>query len=535
MARRSVYLLVPLVVLVVLTLSSGEPKQQARLSVTVLDAETGQPTAVRARLTDADGRVAPLPDAAIGVMYGVWDHADGYAYLPDSSFYVAGSFELDLTPGVYTLALSKGNEYLAQQRTLDLTSGASVEKTYHLERWINTPALGWYSTDGHIHLRRSPRENPYLLDWIKAEDVHVGVLLRMGDFWEIYYSQYAWGEDGVYQRDDYLLTSGQEDPRTPELGHVLGMGARDRVRYSDRYYLYDLVLDRIRELGGVAGYAHQGESFAGYRGLTLDGLRGKVDVVELVQFCVEEGPLITDHYYHLLDLGYPVTAVAGSDFPWCGYDHRYGLNDIPFEKAARIGNARFYVYTGDTLTYDRWKAAIDSGHTFATTGPVLFLTVEDHLPGDRVEVSEGESVRVTAHAYGHPSQVPLESIEIVGHGAVMHSVNAGSSGQSTDHLVLELDLPVERGIWLAARAFAGPLQVAHTTPVYVTVGNGGFHNPETVSSYLDLSESYLRELEDVISTPSDNVEHQAWRYREGLEARISETRAVIEALREKLD
>src|SRR5690606_27102656 len=147
---------------------------------------------------------------------------------------------------------------------------------------------------------------------------------------------------------------------------------------------------RTRELGGVAGYAHQGESFSGHRGLTLDGLRAKVDIVELVQFCEEDGPLITDHYYHLLDLGFPVTAVAGSDFPWCGMDHRYGLNDIAFEKAARIGNARFYAYTGDTLTYDRWKMAVDSGRTFATTGPVLFLTVDGHLPGDRIDVERGE-------------------------------------------------------------------------------------------------------------------------------------------------
>lgn len=371
------------------------------------------------------------------------------------------------------------------------------------------------------------------MDWIRAEDIHVGVLLRMGDFWEIYYSQYAWGEDGVYQKGDYLLTSGQEDPRTPELGHALGIGASDRVRFKDEYYYYDKVFDRLRELGGLAGYAHQAATFHGYRGLMLDGLRNKVDVLELMQFCAPDGPLITDHYYHLLDLGYEVTATAGSDFPWCGKDHRYG-EDVAFEKAAQIGNARFYTYTDGPLTYASWKTGLAAGRTFVTTGPVLMLEVNGHLPGARVDVDRGDVVRVTARAYGHAEQVPLERLEIVGHGRVLASASAREVGQSPEHVTLELDLPVDRGIWLAARTFAGPHQSAHTTPVYVTVAGGGFHNPETVEPYLERAEQYLQELERELTQRSDDPERQAWRYADGLRVRIEETRAVIDALRQRL-
>ena len=83
------------------------------------------------------------------------------------------------------------------------------------------PNRGWYSADDHIHIRRSPRENPLILEWVAAEDVHVGALLQMGDFWtDNFYSQYAWGQDGVYQVEDRFLTSGQEEPRT----HALGRG-----------------------------------------------------------------------------------------------------------------------------------------------------------------------------------------------------------------------------------------------------------------------------------------------------------------------
>ncbi|HET6568425.1 MAG TPA: CehA/McbA family metallohydrolase [Rhodothermales bacterium] len=503
--------------------------------MTILDAGTGNPTPVRVHLSDERGRSpATLPETAVAVMYGKWDHADGYGYQPDSSFYVPGSFEMDLAPGTYHLTLSKGNEYLAQTHEITVGPGEQVHKTYSLRRWIDMPEKGWYSADDHIHIRRSPRENPLLMDWIQAEDIHVGILLRMGDFWEIYYPQYAWGQAGVYRDGDYLLTDGQEDPRTPELGHAIGIGAEDHVRYRDQYYLYDKVFDRLHELGGLTGYAHQGVTFHGYRGLTLDGLRHKLDILEIMQFCAEGGPLITDHYYQMLDLGYRMTATAGSDFPWCGKDHRYGT-DVAFERASQIGNARFYTYVDGPLTYDAWKASLAAGHTFVTTGPVVLFTVNGKLPGDSVYVSLGESVHIVAEGYGNREQVPLDRLEIVGHGEVLRRVAASDTGQSPDHISVDMELPVQHGIWLAARVYGGPNQAAHTTPVYVTAGDTGFYNPETVERNLESAEAYLQELERTIAGERhDNPELQAWRYADGLKDRIAEARAVIAELRKEL-
>ena len=444
------------------------------LRITALDAATGQLTPVRAKLTDADGHATALPDEAVGVMYGMQDHADGFAYQPDSAFYVDGAFELALAPGTYVLSLSKGNEFIEVHDTLDVSG--EVERTYRMERWVDTAAMGWYSADDHIHLRRSPREDSLLLTWIAAEDVRVGNLLQMGDFWAQYYAQYAFGEKGVYQEDGHLLVSGQEDPRTPELGHVIGLGASGFVRFSDRYYLYDLVFDGLRARGGVGGYAHQAETFHGTRGLTLDGLRGKVDVLELVQFCAPGGPLLTEPYYTLLNLGFPLTATAGSDFPWCGKPHD-GVGEIPVHENARIGNARFYTYVGGPLTYAAWMEAVKAGHTFATTGPVLLLEVEGQRPGSTLDVRVGDSLRVQVTALGHAQQTPLDSVEIVVHGEVIVTVSSADEGQSRERITVEHMLPVRHGLWIAARATAGPMQVAHTTPVYVRVGSGGFHDP----------------------------------------------------------
>ena len=130
------------------------------------------------------------------------------------------------------------------------------------------------------------------------------------------------------------------------------------------------------------------------------------------------------------------------------------------------------------------------------------------------------------------SYVPLQLLEIVAHGKVVGMVTSYEPGQTTEQLSVELDLPVERGIWIAARAWAGPQQAAHTTPVYVTVNEGGFYNSDMALRNLDLSEGHLAELEQEIAQPNQSLNQHAWRFREGLEERIAETRAVIARLRE---
>jgi len=341
----------------------------------------------------------------------------------------------------------------------------------------------------------------------------VGALLQMGDFWTTYFAQYAWGEDGAYQVEDYMLSSGQEEPRTHEIGHTISLAADDFVRFSGQYYYYDRVFDTVHELGGLTGYAHKGVGFHGYRGLTLDVLREKVDFIEILQF----GNMVLDHYYHFLDLGYKLTAMAGSDFPW----------------GERIGETRFYTYLEDGLSFDAWREGMHAGHTFVSNGPVIDLRVNQAMPGDQLDLSAGSTLHITAEALGHAIQVPLSALEIVVHGEVIASASSDQPGQSTEVLMVEFDLELDRGVWIAARARGGEGQVAHTTPVYVTTDGSSFHNPDTALDYLALSEGYLDELTAEIAQPNETLNGHAWRYREGLEARIAETREIIAKLRAK--
>jgi hypothetical protein len=518
---------------------SAQVTRPAVMAVRIYDAVSGKATPVRIRLRDSQGNrprahgastvsdsAIPIPKQAIGVMWGQQDRAQGYSLQPDGSFYVDGSFDVTLPPGEYTVAISKGNEYLQQTYQLALKPGETVTRQYRMERWIDMPKRGWYSSDDHIHIQRSPRDDSSLLRWIAAEDIHVGNILEMGDYWATYFTQYSFGENGRYQEGGNILSSGQEEPRTPEIGHTIALGASAMVRAPNDYYSFDRLFDRARQAGGIAGFAHQGMSFHGYRGMALNVLRGKVDFLELCQFCVPEGPLPVDHYYHFLDLGFKLTALAGSDFPWCGRDVKDGAS----ERYAQIGNARFYAYAGEPFSFARWFEAVKAGHTFVTTGPVLLLKVNGRLPGDTLDVQPGEKLQITAEAYGQREQVPLSSLEIIGHGKVLKSAQ-GSGGE---RLSLELEMPADHGIWIAAKCTAGKGQVAHTTPVYVTVNGGGFFNPATAPHYLELSENYLQELEQAIANPEKNLDYQVPRHKAQLERQIVEARAVLARLRAAL-
>jgi hypothetical protein len=116
---------------------------------------------------------------------------------------------------------------------------------------------------------------------------------------------------------------------------------------------------------------------------------------------------------------------------------------------------------------------------------------------------------------------------------VIDTQTAQTKGQSVKMITTEIEQKADEGFWIAARAFAGRGQAAHTTPVYVSVDNNGFENRATLSRYLDLANQYLDELEKDLQPVNSNPERQAWRYRDGLEKRIKATRAVIAELKTK--
>ncbi len=161
---------------------------------------------------------------------------------------------------------------------------------------------------------------------------------------------------------------------------------------------------------------------------------------------------------------------------------------------------------------------------------MLELSVNEAGPGDTLNLSRGDVLSISAVALGNASQIPLDRLEVVVHGAVAASASASEESKK-ERLSVELEFPLDHGVWIAARCQAGPGQVAHTTPVYVEVNGGGFHNPETALERLELSERYLDEIEEELHNPGDALDNQMSRFRDRVLERVQQVRGTLTKLR----
>jgi hypothetical protein len=116
------------------------------------------------------------------------------------------------------------------------------------------------------------------------------------------------------------------------------------------------------------------------RDMTLNIPRHRIDFAE---FC-EYGDIGEELYYEFLNLGFSLTASAGSD--------------VPFGNT--IGTSRVYVHTGNPFSPDAWFAALREGHTFVTSGPMLEFTVNGQIPGTEIHSREhrGRGFRISRQA-----------------------------------------------------------------------------------------------------------------------------------------
>jgi hypothetical protein len=397
-----------------------------------------------------------------------------------SFWVVPGPFEMSLPPGEWEVVVRRGVEHATVSGTFELRPGEHADKTYRPARWVNMPARGWYSGDDHVHCRiLSDADAENLLTYVAAEDVYLANVVKMGDINRTFFQQRGFGKEYQVREGDRILSPGQECPRTHEqLGHTLAMNTKAFVRDTAQYYLYDQVFDEVHRQGGLSGYAHiNRDLFFVHRDMSLNIPRGKVDFGEILQF----GNLGTDLYYEFLNLGYPLTASAGSDLPWGG----------------SIGEVRVYAYLGKKrFTADNWFAAFGRGNTFVTSGPMLELDIEGALPGDSIELDRDRPVTVRARLLVNPD-LGADRLELIGHGKVIKSV--AGKGVGDREIVMEATVPVKGGLWLALKGRGTDGSLAHTTPVYIAGKGRRFWKFDRVEKLVAKRLQQLGEIEHIVA------------------------------------
>jgi TolB protein len=471
----------------------GGPRGSWR-EVTIPARRASVPTGVvRVRVTDAAGRAVP---ARLSLRA-----SDGRSYAPDAGFarviavsethyfHATGPVEVMVPAGEVRIDTQRGFEYAPRSDTAVVRAGGAAEVRIAPAHLIDAPARGWFSGDTHahdLHQGRFGLTHRTLFDQSLAEDLHVtNVLIHMDGTRLMGRWADLTGEPHPLSTRTHILQFAEEFRGS--LGHIGMLGIRQYILpltggaantpYAqvarDTPYL-----DGARAQGGIAGFMHPYTSAsadpaapnpAAWAGslIPVDVALGRGDFYDVASLYSDE-QASAEMYYRLLNCGFRLPATGGTDnFPdvW---------RDPP------PGTDRTYAKVAGALTLQSWLAAVKGGRTFATTGPLVFLSVDGKEPGAEIRVS-GADARLRVRAEVH-SIVDIDRVEILLNGRIVgvlrrpatSSQAASSAGDGQPRLVFDETLPVPDGGWIAARVI-GPASArvadsyafAQTSPVYV--------------------------------------------------------------------
>ena len=431
----------------------------------------------------------------------------GVYELPAGNYRIEAYHGIDLAPALLEFTLAAG-----ERRGIELG----------LEPVADAGRGTWLSGDDHIHLTREASDDEVFLRWLRAEDLSVGNFLQLQRQVDAA-PQYGFGRKAEARAPGVSIRSGHES-RSEFYGHVNVLGPNELIRplsvgkvyaNSPEAYPFPNVLFREgRQSGATVGYAHFDGSMK-HSTLPMDLALGSIDFVEVFQF----GVLKTEPWYELLNAGFRVTGIAGSDFPANLPRFKPWPRAIPL-----LGPERTLVRADvvrDESAYERWAEGVRNGAVVVSNGPLLDLTVNGQRPG-AVLNSEGKPTKFKAIAEVWFSR-PLEALDLIVNGRTIASQPGDGERR---HLTLTAEVPLDDSAWIAARARGQrkdgePERWAHTNPVYALRDRMPVHVPEARAAIL------RRWLGEVEYYRSDALTFSRPEQRQELLTRLDEATRVL--------
>lgn len=486
------------------------PTGRVRLLVTGPD---GTPVAARVYVDASDGRHYS-PDGVFNRSMMVFDR---------QYFDTSGRADLELPAGRATIEALHGWTETPATASVSVTAGATTSATIRLTRLADLPAQGWYSGDSHVHDLHQGfgLTHQALFLQLLAEDINVTHALIHMDGTRIMgrWSDLT-GKPSPLSTPAHILEYGEEF--RGGLGHIGMIGIHEFVLPFDAgapgtpYAEQSLdapYIDGAHAQGGLAGFMHpylndpKTPAQAASTLIALDAALGLGDYYDIGSLYSDERGS-ANFYYKLLNAGFHLPATGGTD----------NFSDVWLDPPP--GSDRTFAHLTGPLSLANWMHAVKRGHTFFSDGPLLFLHVDGHEPGDTIPLPPGKaaSVHVTADV---KSIAPVDTLDILVNGDVVETVRATDRA----HVVFDGSVEMPQGGWIAARASGPPSKdlgddyaFAQTSPVYVVRGDRRY-----------LKTSDVQFLSDTIDAIWARVEHSGWRSnadRDAFHAAIDKAKAV---------
>ena len=498
------------------------PKQRhylrpmGRLTINVLDA-SGKPTPARIFLTGEDGRAYAPNDA--------WMHAEDNFVRSERPFeshyfHTSGLAEATVPAGEVTIEVMKGFEYRVEKQAVSISANRSAAVTVQLRplEIPRDPQYRWASGDLHVHMnyggayRNTPAN---LVKQEEAENLSLIENLIVNKEQRIPDITYFSPKLDSASKPDHLLFHAQEF-HTNYWGHLAllnltqhfllpGYTAYVGTAAASLFPSNAVVADMTHAQRGLVGYVHpfdfapdpfndpsltHGELIDAALELPVDVALGKVDYIEAVGF--------SDHlstagvWYRLLNCGFHLPTGAGSD-TMANYASLHGP----------VGLARVYARVPQgPLKIETWLGSLKAGHTFATNGPLLGLTLGGKDAGDELKLPAGESkVKFTAWLR---SIVPVDHLQIICNGNVVRDLKLTANRESAD---VSDTISISGSGWCLLRAYSEKPEhpildlypYATTSPVYVNVAGSEPKAPEDAAYFL----AWIGRLESAVQFNQD--------------------------------
>src|SRR5262249_52377268 len=168
---------------------------------------------------------------------------------------------------------------------------------------------------------------------------------------------------------------------------------------------------------GLAASAHPCPPES-YHAIAVDVALGKVDYLEVVGF--SDHRTTADTWYRLLNLGFKISAGAGTD-AMMNYASLRGP----------VGTNRTYVSMPvGPIDPDKYFAGLKAGRTFVPNGPLVHLPLGGKTPGE--EVIQGDLTAKIGFTASLRSIVPIEHLEIVCNGKVVKNLTSAIKNNVAD-------------------------------------------------------------------------------------------------------
>ncbi len=451
-------------------------------------------------------------------------------YPRDRSFSCEGRFEIEVPAGRATIHVERGKEYPPVEAAVDVKPGVVTPTEIRLTRWVNMRQEGWYSSDMHVHFGADRLE--VLKQLARADDVN---WLPVFSYWNDFHEKWpAWPHgSSVSAGDGYLVTLANEeieriggDPyHSVGAIFIFGIEKPVYVQRHDKHYPCDAALAKIAKRTTPSCVIDTDKPLWAENVVTMG-----LGLFDSVQVC-------HNHYHrdHDLPMGWGMIGAEiedeardwGSDelmirtnmiyYRWlnCGFrlavsgGAAMGVMPVP------LGHSRTYAKLDGPLTEANYLKALQAGRTFATSGPMLTMTVDGHEVGDVIsrQSSTASPLKVRVQLR---SVEPIDSLELVHDGRVIRQISL--AGQSVSPVLdrrLEGNLTPQRSGWVAARAVyrapTGRLRQAHTSPVYLLIDG----KPIAYRRDAEYMIRWINRITDVSNEPnryerpSDQAESQA--------------------------